>query len=153
MEIMSYLNRMLNPVTTYQKQTIADRETEIVALKQELTKRKQENAELRQYVSHNVIIGDFELKNIDPDDLVQAYNFDSVVKEIPEGWFVFEMGQSPTTMTWYCQLVEFASLYNDSVDRQNVPQAKRVMSETKPSAVEALRECIYNIEIGSILHV
>jgi len=150
MGIINYLNRMLNPVVTYQKIAIAEKDEALVKLR---ASHDELRLTLERMQNNQIAADNLDLNYIDPDDLVQGSNFDAIVKQIPDGWFVFEMGQSPTTMLWYCQLVEFASLYTDPDDDQAVPDTKRVMSEDKKFATDALNECIYNIEIGSIINV
>lgn len=60
----------------------------------------------------------------------------SPFEQIPKGWFVYEMGQSPIHMLWFCHLIEFNSLVSDE---------KRVLSiwvEECQSPEEAVLEAI-----------
>lgn len=63
----------------------------------------------------------------------------SPFKQIPKGWFVYEMGQSPVHMLWFCHLVEFNSLVNDE------KRIKSVWVEECSSPEVALLEAIYKV--------
>lgn len=41
-------------------------------------------------------------------------------KQIPKGWFVYEMGQSPVHFLWFCHLVNFNSLVSEEKKVQSV---------------------------------
>lgn len=119
----------------------------------ENTQLRKQIHTLEQQLSDNNLIneddefGPVNLNDIDPDDLIEDQSFEGVVAQIPEGWFAFEMGQSPVHMLWYCQLILFESLYTDPEDPQAIPDALRVYSEERNTLKEALLECIHKIEI------
>ena len=62
--------------------------------------------------------------------------------KVPEGWFVFECGQNPAHMLWFCQLMKL----------ELEPNGKRkfIWVEEFDSFEEALRECIHKININQI---
>lgn len=37
---------------------------------------------------------------------------ESIVDLIPDGWIVYELGQNPVHMLWYCQLIEEQSMFD-----------------------------------------
>ena len=74
--------------------------------------------------------------------------FEQLCKQIPEGWFVFEFGQSPAHMLWFCQLILFDSLYvNESVpESERKKHVKRVYAEEYDTAYKALFAAIEKIK-------
>lgn len=95
-----------------------------------------------------------DLNDIDPDELLSDKIFEMLVTTIPEGWFVFEAGQSPLHMLWFCQLIDFNSMCTTGYDDQDAIDAadvRRVYSEEKDTLTEALQECIRNIELEEFI--
>jgi len=95
-------------------------------------------------------LGPVNLNDIDPDELLSDKIFEILVKTIPEGWFVFEAGQSPLHMLWFCQLIDFESMCSTKEDDQDAVDAndvRRVYSEEKDTLTEALKDCIRKIEL------
>lgn len=64
-----------------------------------------------------------------------------VFKDIPDNWFVFEMGQSPVHMLWFCQMIEFKATGDEG-------KRKRVWREEYDTPVQAINECIKAINSG-----
>jgi len=92
-----------------------------------------------------------DLDDIDPDELVFPDTFDRVISKIPEGWFVFEAAQSPTSQQWYCHLVEFDSMFpDDESDEQDVANVKRIDSGEHPTLTAAVKVCLSKLEAGEI---
>lgn len=60
--------------------------------------------------------------------------------EIPEGWFVFECGQSPVHMLWFCHLMKLEAEPNG--------KRKFVWTEEFDSFEEALRDGIHKINMN-----
>jgi hypothetical protein len=64
----------------------------------------------------------------------------SLCGRIPKGWFVYEMGQSPVHMLWFCVMIQFESMLSG-----NNTGIKRVFVEECQSIEMALIESIGKI--------
>ena len=60
--------------------------------------------------------------------------------EIPNGWFVYETGQSPVHLLWYVNLVNMQDLLN------NIEEPRQIFIEEKNSFEEALLYAIDEIK-------
>ena len=60
--------------------------------------------------------------------------------EIPNGWFVYEAGQSPVHLLWYVNLVNMQDLLN------NIEKPRQIFKEEKNSFEEALLYAIDEIK-------
>ena len=60
--------------------------------------------------------------------------------EIPNGWFVYEAGQSPVHLLWYVNLVNMQDLLN------NIEKPGQIFIEEKNSFEEALLYAIDEIK-------
>lgn len=70
--------------------------------------------------------------------------------EVPEGWFVFEMGQSMAHMLWHCQMIYFDDLIaTDKKPRAERP--RRVWVEECDTPEQAMQGCIDAIKKGDYL--
>jgi len=99
-------------------------------------------------------LGPINLNDIDPDELLNKYPFADLCEKIPEGWFMFEGGQSPLHMLWFCQLIDFNSMCSTNPDDQSAIDAvdvRRVYSEEKDTLGEALKDCLTKIESEEFL--
>lgn len=72
-------------------------------------------------------------------------NIRGVLPKIPEGWFVYEMGQSMQHMLWHCQMIYFDDLIN------KVKKPRRVWSEEHDTPQEAMQACIDAISKGDFI--
>lgn len=96
-------------------------------------------------------LGPVDLNDIDPDELVFPDSFELILSKIPEGWFVFEAAQSPTSGEWYCHLVEFSSMFpEDDSDEQDLANVRQINSGEQPTLTEAVKECLRKYETGDI---
>ncbi len=93
----------------------------------------------------------FKLVSIDSQSTTSGFNviwsehdqINDTLLTIPNGWFVYELGQSMYDMTWYCQLLKHSDLSTDSITR--------VHSHHKSSLLDALCICIDKINCGNVI--
>lgn len=146
---MGWLDRFINKFTpqqqllkTYKKQNDEFRE---------LVHSLEEKVRMLEGNTDNSDLTDIDMNNIDPDELVFPDSFERVVATIPEGWFVFEAAQSPTTEQWYCHLVEFSSMFpDDDEDEQDVANVRRIDSGEHLTLTSAVNACLRKLEAGEI---
>jgi len=122
-----------------------------IELENELEQLKKHCSELeknkKQINSIQNTVAEFDqvdLTNIDPDELVHQDTIDSLLKRIPDGWLLYEAGQTPLNSTWACQLIEFESMITE--DEQDTPKIVMVFSDQKKTFKEALKDCLIKIE-------
>lgn len=70
---------------------------------------------------------------------------ETIASKVPEGWLVYELGQSPVHMLW------FATLLQDVTDeRGGISSFNRVFAEEYDTPEEALDAAIEKIKNGDI---
>ena len=69
--------------------------------------------------------------------------------KIPDGWFVYEAGQSPLHLLWFAQLVHIEDLLSDDGATKKNP--RKVWVEEKDTSEEALEEAIHRIKCNNFV--
>lgn len=66
-------------------------------------------------------------------------SLDAALAEVPEGWFVFRLHQTPMFLLWDCVLIEM---------RHDAVQGRVIECSENDTAVEAVRCCLSRLNGG-----
>lgn len=145
-EKMSYKQEYLTQNVELKKtlNELKEKDKQFQRLKDDFEKIKNIPIHLTSDIDEDNDLQPVDLTDIDPDELVFQDTIDFLLTQIPDGWLLYEAGQSPMNSTWICQLVEFESMVTET--EQDVPHVIMVYSDQNKSFKEALNDCLTKIE-------